>query len=287
MEGLAQYDFSFSRGAFIGEVECKSLSADAGRQIHRKDFYRFMEAIRPALELHSQLQRKVVLVITLKARLSPDISRQAELASGSSAMLGADAPTFADGRNAKFERIPYSELLEDVPTLDEKSLWGICRKMFGENIHVAGGLTEHGGCIVIMRSDREDDTSKPLIEAMRKAASQLSGKHPAFIAIQDHGIEAADLMLPHLCRRAAILSYALFIHYGAKHVNATYFTGFGAVVDHKGGFGTPAFTVPNPEPEFSLEVADAAPFLETIPDQDYAAIIGSPLPAPNISILPL
>lgn len=43
LEGKGQFDLLFCRGIFAGEVECKSLSVDAGRPIHRKDFYRFME----------------------------------------------------------------------------------------------------------------------------------------------------------------------------------------------------------------------------------------------------
>ena len=66
MDGVAQFDLVFSRGAFVGEVECKSLSADAGRHIYRKDFYRFMELIAPALATHMDLQRQEVLVITLE-----------------------------------------------------------------------------------------------------------------------------------------------------------------------------------------------------------------------------
>jgi hypothetical protein len=138
-----------------------------------------------------------------------------------------------------------------------------------------------------MRSQREDDTSKPMLEAMRKAASQFSGQRPAFIAIQEHGIEAADLMLPHVRRRAGILSYALYGHYGAAHVNATYFTGFGAVVHRGEQIGTPAFAIPNPQPKFPISASDAAPFLESLSDQDYADAIGAPLPAPNISNLPI
>lgn len=141
--------------------------------------------------------------------------------------------------------------------------------------------------MIVMRSLREDDTSKPMLEAMRKAASQFSRQRPAFIAIQEHGIEAADLMLPHVRRRAGILSYALFGHYAAAHVNATYITGFGAVVARDGQMGTPAFAIPNPEPAFPISAPDAAPFLVSISDADYAAAIGAPLPAPNISFLPI
>jgi len=120
---------------------------------------------------------------------------------------------------------------------------------------------------------------------MRKAASQFTAHLPAFIAIQEHDIEAADLMLPHVRRRAGILSYALFGHYGAAHVNATYVTGFGAVVVRNGGFGVPAFAIPNPKPTFYVDASLSMPFLQHIPDEDFANLIGAPLPAPNISNL--
>jgi len=54
-------------------------------------------------------------------------------------------------------------------------------------------------------------------------------------------------MLPHVCRGAGILSYALFLHYGAAHVNATHISGFGAVVARAGQVMYPAFATPNPE----------------------------------------
>jgi hypothetical protein len=140
--------------------------------------------------------------------------------------------------------------------------------------------------MVVMRSDREDDTSRPLLEAMRKAASQFSGNHPSFIAVQFQEIEPADLMVRHLRRRVGILSYALYGHYRAAHVNATYFSGFGAVLVRDGEVDTPAFAVPNPEPRFWIAAADAATLLLSMPDVDYAAVIGAPLPAPNISSIP-
>ncbi len=287
MDGVAQFDLVFSRGAFVGEVECKSLSADAGRQIHRKDFYRFMESIAPALATHMDVQRQEVLVITLEGRLLPNRSDQAELLQSVASILHDGAPTTVEGFGFKLERRPYVEFLVGAPTHDQKAFHEACNVAFGPNTHIAGGLTEQSGCLVVMRSQRDDDTSKPMLEAMRKAASQFSGQRPAFIAIQEHGIEAADLMLPHVRRRTGILSYALFGHYGAAHVNATYVTGFGAIVAHDGRVGTPAFAIPNPEPAFPISTADAAPFLMFISDADYANLIGAPLPAPNISFLPI
>lgn len=286
MEGRARYDLLFSHGAFAGEVECKSLSADAGRQIHRKDFYRFMEAIAPALTTHAEQRRREVLLITLDARLPSNTPQQASLVKAVAALLHGGTQRTAQGDGFHLELRPFAEALGRVPLTDQKAFYKACGEAFGQNTHVAGGLTEDGGCLVVMRSNREDDPSKPQLEAMRKAASQFTGERPAFIAIQEHGIEAADLMLPHVQRRAGILSYALFGHYGAAHVNAVYVTSFGAVVARDGQVGTPAFAFPNPAPKFAIRPGDAAPFLASLSDTDYAAAIGAPLPTPNISNMP-
>ncbi len=287
IEGTGQFDLLFSRAEFSGEVECKSLSADAGRQIHRKDFYRYMEAITPALTAHVDLGRQEILVVSLEARLPSSTSDQAPVIQATRSILDDGAPAVVDGPGFKLARQPYGEVLANAPVHDQKAFFEACKNAFGENIHVAGGLSETGGCLVVMRSEREDDTSKPMLEAMRKAASQFTAERPAFIAIQEHDIEPADLMLPHVRRRTAILSYALFGHYGATHVNATYVTGFGAVVMSDGEVGTPAFAVPNPAPKFAISAGDAAPFLAHISDADFAAAIGAPLPATNISFLPI
>ena len=286
LEGSANYDIEFSRNGFVGEVECKSLSADAGRNIHRKDFYRFLQALSPQLKAHVDLERQEILVITLKKRLSSNVYKQAELRRATVAMIGAKAPSSMRRAGFRIERRDYNECLGSAPRDDERAFYRFCEDAFGPNLHIAGGVTETGGCLVVMHCEREDDTSKPWLDAMRKAASQFSGHHPGFIAVQFQDITAADLMLPHLRRRAGILSYALFGHYGADHVNATYVCGFTAVVDKEGHRGTPAFAIPNPKPRFPIDFGQAAPFLVGISDVDFAAAIGAPLPQPNISYIP-
>jgi len=46
LEGTAQYDLLFSNERISGEVECKSLSADAGRKIHRKDSIGYLRSCK-------------------------------------------------------------------------------------------------------------------------------------------------------------------------------------------------------------------------------------------------
>ena len=217
MESTAHFDLLFRRGAFTGEVECKSLSTDAGRQIHRKDFYRFMEALSPALEAHRTLCQPEVLLITLERRFSSRLSDQEALRAATRTVLEDRAQHTFAGHGFELERRDFNAAQFGASLSDAGAFYSACSAAFGPNPHVAGGLTEVAGCLVVMRSKRADDTSKPVLEAMRKASGQFSGHRPAFIAIQMHGIEPADLMLPQIRRRAGILSYALYSHYGGSH----------------------------------------------------------------------
>ena len=285
MEATAQFDLAFSRDEFVGEVECKSLSADAGRQVHRKDFYRFMEALSSKLEAQHALRNPEVLLITLDGRLSSNILDQAPLRAATRTMIEDRTQMIFSGNGFEVERRGLDAAHMGALVTDTRAFYSACSAIFGPNAHIAGSLTEDSGCLVVMRSKREDDISKPMLEGMRKASDQFSGQRPAFIAMQLHGIEAADLMLPHMRRRAGILAYALYGHYESPHVNATYFTGFGAVTASDGIVGTAAFAIPNPNPAFKVDSADSSPFLAHISDEAFAATIGAPLPAPNISSL--
>jgi len=283
MQGTGQYDLEFSRGNFVGEVECKSISADAGRMILRKDFYRFIEDMSSAMAKHSATGRTEVFVVTLAGRFSANLDDQAPLREAMRMLIASRNPTPVHTASFDLERTDFANVFAGINRDDPEAVRKRCAEAYGLLAHVAGNVTVPGGWLVVMRSRKEDDTSKPLLKAMRKAVGQLSGKRPSFIAVQFQDIEPADLMLPHLRRRMGILSYALFGHYGASHVNATAFTGFGAVVAHERGIGTPSFAIPNLQPAFPIEPDDMPPFLRHLPDADFAAAIGAPLPAPNIS----
>jgi hypothetical protein len=44
-DGSGSHDLDAVRGNVSMAIECKGISADAGRKIHRRDFYRFMELV--------------------------------------------------------------------------------------------------------------------------------------------------------------------------------------------------------------------------------------------------
>ncbi|MFT3897189.1 MAG: hypothetical protein QM719_05770 [Thermomonas sp.] len=283
LEGTDQYDLVFRRGDVVCEIECKSLSADAGRKIHRKDFYRFMEAIRPALT--HRVGHFDVLVVSLRDRLSSTLVDQRQLREDVIETLQGKAPSEIVRADYRLERNGFSERLPNLKFGDEQAVYKECTNAFGPNLHISGTSASDGGCLLVMRSEKEDDTSKPLLEAMRKASSQFSGNRPCFIAIQFQEIKPGELMLYHLRRRAGILSYALFGQYGGSHVNSTYFCGYGAVIQRGNLLATPGFSIPNPQPRFQISLDDAAPFLIGLTDEEYAIALGEPLPTANTSHL--
>lgn len=286
LEGTGQFDVAFSLENIRGEVECKSLSADAGRQIHRKDFYRFIEAMTPAFATQMKRSRREVILVDLAGRLSAKLSEQKQLRHNLTELLLSGNNRNAASASFDITMLNFDEEMQGVTINNQASLSAACQSRWGHNCHAAGAITETAGCLIVMRSKKEDDTSKPLLAAMRKAATQFSGDHPAFIAVQFNEIDPADLMLPHLRRRAGILSYALFLHYGAEHVKATCFSGFDGLVEHEGNVASPCFCIPNPAPRFSLNSSDIPTFLQSIPDQQFADLIGAPMPAPDTSNIP-
>ncbi len=209
LEGTSRVDLFFRKGPTKGEVECKSQSVDAGRKIHRKDFYRFIDVFGPTIESRAVSGANEIMVITVADRLSGNAVQQRELAS-------ACEKVFANPNLQPFKNDWYSLELQSIDVLDPSvrtnphDLSAECRRVFGAQCHAAGMTTESGGSLVVVRSRKPDDTSKPILDALKKAQSQLSGTLPGFIAVQLDDIEPADLTLPHLCRRLALLTNHLF-----------------------------------------------------------------------------
>ena len=284
LEHTGRHDLDFRSGGFVGEVECKSISLDSGRRIRRKDFYRLVASMESMLTAHER-EGPGIVVITLKGRLSPNKASFARLREAVGRVLRKDAPRMTGGNGYRVEW-RYAGECFDTLRPDQRSMYSLFQEVFGPNVHVAGALSA-STCLVVMRSEREDDTSKPWLEAMRKAATQLSGDRPGFIVVQLNDVSIEDLLLHHLRRRAGILSHGLFDHYGADHVNAIQVCGYGALVSGKEEFGAPAFGVRNPKPKYSVDSSLAAPFLKGISDEEFADALGVPRPGIDVSNISL
>lgn len=286
MEAIAEFDFRFWKGSAHGEVECKSLSCDAGRKIHRKDFYRFIDAVGELTASRALSGVKEIVLVTLDDRLPAEERQQNALRLAASEFLSNNALLRIDGDFFTITREEYGARLEQAASSGEREFHKACRDLYGNNCHVAGAMTPQGVCLVIVRSRREDDHSYPMLEAMKKATKQFSSTRPGFIAMQFDDIEPADLLLRHMRRRCGILSYSLFQRVNASHVAATYFSAYRGLVVSDKGIAEPAFVVPNPRPSYPVAPQDYLPFLDHLPDAEFAQLLGQPPPVDSISYIP-
>lgn len=67
MEGTARHDIDAIRDGPTICVECKTLSADAGRKVHRRDFYRFATMAQPELST-APVRGHEAIVVTMADR---------------------------------------------------------------------------------------------------------------------------------------------------------------------------------------------------------------------------
>jgi len=283
MEGFAEFDVRFWKGDVQGEVECKSLTCDAGRKIHREDFYRFIDAIGDLIQTRASSGSLEVLLITLKDRLPTDEQRQRDLREAAKLLMSDSSLTVIEEDFFRITREDFDTVMESGPVSDESEFYEVCRTLYGPNCHVSGVMAPEGVCLVIMRSQKEDDSSKPILEALKKATTQFSGACPAFIAVQFDDILPPDLLLTHLRRRIGIISYYLFHEKSASHVMATCFSAYKSLVASDVGLVEPSFAVLNPKPAFQVLPADYSPFLGFISDADFTSILGKSQPSESIS----
>ena len=130
-EGLAQFDFRFWKGNAHGEVECKSLSCDAGRKIRRKDFYRFIEALSDLIVVRVSHGVKEILLVTLNDRLPAEKRRQNELREAAKRLLREHALTRVEGDFFVITREGYDPRLEQALFSGPQEFYKVCRELYG------------------------------------------------------------------------------------------------------------------------------------------------------------
>jgi hypothetical protein len=251
LEGLGHADLVFQKGNCTGAVECKALSGDAGRNIHRKGFYEFMHAVLPELSARaSSPDVNEVIVITLNDRLPAGMSERNALVNATTHLLISSDIATVNGPNFTIRRRLFSDVFADSANMPEQEFYKEVQRTFGQNCHVAGIQVETGRSIVIMRSEKPDDPSKAQLDAMKKAAMQLPPHYPGFVALQYNDIRSADLTLPHFREKAALLAGYLFFETGADHIAGVYLSAYGATSVSADAYGYPGILIPNPSCRF-------------------------------------
>ena len=269
-EGSARHDLDVVAEEVEFAVECKAISADAGRKVRRRDFYRFMSMITPTL-LADQCDESDVVVVTVNDRFPTSRVQQEAIAQTVYDNLAAQLDTERIYEGHSIQRQPTTPLA--VRAAGGLDFGAACRKQYGQDCHVAGGMGSDGrGHLVVVRSRREDDTSKPALEARKAAVKQLPTDRMGVVALQYEEIEVQDLSMPHFRRRLGILDNYMFHELTARHLAAVYHCAYAGLHGHEGSIGKPAFVTW--APAWSGEAAKT-PLHAGVSNSRFAEILGA------------
>ena len=270
LEGCGRVDLHFKKQQIEGEMECKSLSADAGRKIHRRDFYRFIAEINDVLLDRIESAARDLLVITVADRFPSDDNNRRILVNTSRKVLTASEPHPENGEWFTIEKQSL-DVLRGIPMGGSEDFYAACRSAFGEQCHVAGPMLDGRSCLVVVASRKQDDTTKPLLESLKKAHEQLSPSVPGFIAVQFNDIEAKDLAQAKLRENSSAVCNYLFNSRESDFLAAVYFCAYASIRITEGHVGTPAYACWNPRLSAS---PDGLPFRSAVDDDTFARLIG-------------
>lgn len=180
------------------EVECKSVSRDRGRKIHKRDALEFNHLARQRLEVSAhRLQSGLAVVLTVPDRLATGFRDRQFLAErlGRIVMAGKDV-TLEDGSDVRMSEFDIREYPDPGPP-ESSTLRADVDKITGtQNREVMILGRRNGGALVFVMQSRQDDTLLPYVfnsvgEAARK---QLSKKRAGMVLVGMDGLSADELV---------------------------------------------------------------------------------------------
>lgn len=161
------------------EVECKSISEDKGRRIHRRDTADFVALLEPQLRpTTTGLRRGMSVKLTIPDKLPSVHKQRIELAkSAARAVFAGQNICLPDGTTIQITDFDLGQL-GNAPHLDPRQLRAALDGISGTNNRSAVVIgTKAGGALVItIQSQREDSLLDSIFDTLGNAAKrQLTG----------------------------------------------------------------------------------------------------------------
>lgn len=180
------------------EIECKSVSGDKGRKIHRREALEFHQLVKPQLQTVSlSLQTGVAVVLTVPGRLPTLFQQKKDLAKyviGS--VLTAQNIVLEDGSDIRVSEFDMTTLrgvrTKGNPVITKTAIDQITATKNRESMI----LGNDNGAIVFVLQSRQDDTVLQCVfdTVSESAKSQVSKSRAALFLIGLHGMEAEGLL---------------------------------------------------------------------------------------------
>lgn len=202
LEGVSQFDFLATRNGIELEVECKTFSADVGRQIHRRRLYQLGGSIYSAMLSCAKKHRELQFIrVIIPERLNGSDAQISALREYITASLSDRSARF-DPKICFVEYTSYA--LEDMPFDIEhsKDLNRESAKAYIEaktGYQVAHALLVYGkknGLVAIaIESKKKDQVIDGLISRLKKLVKkQLTGSRPALIWLKFLDLKENELL---------------------------------------------------------------------------------------------
>lgn len=253
MDGTSRHDIDATRDGLTVCVECKTISADAGRKVHRRDFYRFAALVQPTLS-RAPAPGIEALVVTMADRFPTAHPDHLVIADHIRQCIDTESGRPLPGPGFTVHREPVALTNGDR---DQQAIsvaidhWA--RTRYGGNCHVAGEANRDQTRLLVVMSARDDDTSREALAARSKAATQLPPTKPGLVALQYAEIRAADLYADHFKDRLRILDNYFLHGVRAQHVIGVHHSAFDGLQVRHGRPVMPAAATARSEQHLALQ----------------------------------
>jgi hypothetical protein len=195
------YDFLATRDTTQIEVECKHVSADLGRQIHRRELYDLGGILRPILSQAIETKGGRFLRVTLQGRLTASREQQQTIA-GHIASALSGCPASADDTVCA---VAVQEFMIPASPFDKgrqltlRDVEQFVREVFGvEEAHILVNWSPGRGAVLLHFESRKPDRVLATLYKNLKddAKRQFSGQRPALLCV--HLADLTEMQLREL-----------------------------------------------------------------------------------------
>jgi hypothetical protein len=182
-EDDAPFDLLLSRHGVEAELACDTVSAEAGRDVHRGAWVRLVDRIDPDLQTWlaahpGRYLLKLTLPLGLREDGEPD--RLAVLHQRIRTML--EGSRRADHDEAAVLRL--DPLMLAAAQADENGLMSSLRREFGHEAHLAVTAAGRGVFVLAARAGRENEVAVAIRRRMAAVApARLTGERPGILAM--------------------------------------------------------------------------------------------------------
>lgn len=189
VEGTGRFDLLLTSLGPIGlEVECKAISRDKGRKIHRRDAQEFNKQIFPQVNsIGQRLEVGLSVVVTIPGNLPTSVENRKHLGEAvTRQILIGQSSVLADGTEIRIEQFDVGRLMpqnaQGTSGIHRETIDSVTRTNNRESLIV--GRRDHGAIVFVLQSAKDDRYLDAMFNTLSESAkTQLTRTRPAIFAV--------------------------------------------------------------------------------------------------------